>query len=96
MKPLKDILVAPILTEKSSDLRFEQNQYVFKVQKNANKVEIKKAVETRFNVIVDNVTTVNVTGKTKNVRGVPGKTAAWKKAFVRVRQGDKIPEFEGA
>ena len=96
MKPVKDILCGPILTEKSSDLRFDQNQYVFKVQMNANKVEIKKAIETRFNVIVDNVRTMVVRGKKKNVRGVSGRTPSWKKAFARIRQGDKISEFEGA
>ena len=96
MKAIKDILCEPLLTEKSSDLRFDQNQYLFKVRRDANKVEIKKAVETRFNVIVDNVTTLTVRGKTKNVRGVPGQKPSWKKAFVRVRSGDKISEFEGA
>jgi large subunit ribosomal protein L23 len=96
MKPIKDILSGPVLTEKSSDLRFGSNQYVFKVSMTANKIEIKKAVETRFNVIVDNVNTMIKRGKTKNTRGIPGKQASWKKAFVSVRQGDKITEFEGA
>ena len=96
MKAIKDILCGPVLTEKSSDLRFDKNQYVFKVRKDANKIEIKKAVETRFNVIVDGVRTLVIRGKTKNIRGVPGKKPTWKIAFVRVRQGDKISEFEGA
>jgi large subunit ribosomal protein L23 len=96
VKAVKDILVGPVLTEKSSDLRFGKNQYVFSVRMDANKIEIKKAVETRFNVIVDNVSTLVMRGKTKNVRGVPGRKPSWKKAFVRIRQGDKISEFEGA
>ncbi|MFC1584412.1 50S ribosomal protein L23 [Fibrobacterota bacterium] len=96
MKAFKDILSEPLLTEKSSDLRFDKNQYVFRVRLDANKIEIKKAVETRFNVIVDNVTTQIVQGKKKNTRGIIGKKSTWKKAFVRVRAGDKIPEFEGA
>jgi large subunit ribosomal protein L23 len=96
MKAVKDILSGPVLTEKSSDLRFDENNYVFKVRMDANKIEIKKAVETRFNVIVDNVNTMVIQGKTKNTRGIPGKKASWKKAFVRIRQGDKISEFEGA
>jgi len=96
VKAVKDILVGPVLTEKSSDLRFEKNQYVFRVRPDANKIEIKKAVETRFNVIVDNVSTLVMRGKAKNVRGVPGRQPSWKKAFVRIRQGDKISEFEGA
>ena len=96
MKAIIDILSGPVLTEKSSDLRFDKNQYVFKVRIDANKVEIKKAVETRFNVIVDSVNTMVISGKPKTTRGIPGKKASWKKAFVRVRQGDKISEFEGA
>ncbi len=96
MKAIKDILCGPVLTEKSSDLRFVRNQYVFKVRTDANKVEIRKAVEMRFSVIVDSVKTSVVRGKTKNIRGVLGKTPTWKKAFVRIRQGDKISEFEGA
>lgn len=96
MKAIKDILCSPVLTEKSSELRFSSNQYVFKVRTDANKVEIRKAVEMRFNVIVDSVKTSVVQGKTKNIRGVLGKKPTWKKAFVRIRQGDKISEFEGA
>jgi large subunit ribosomal protein L23 len=96
MKSVKEILGGPILSEKSSDLRFDKNQYVFKVNIKANKVEIKKAIETRFNVIVDNVNTMTLRGKRKNTRGIPGKKSSWKKAFVRIRQGDKISEFEGA
>jgi large subunit ribosomal protein L23 len=96
MKPIKDILLGPMLTEKSSDLRFDKNHFVFQVRKDANKIEIKKAVETRFNVIVDDVKTLNVKGKPKSVRGISGIKPAWKKAFVRVRKGDNIPEFEGA
>ncbi len=96
MKPLKEIISKPLLTEKSSTLRFDENQFIFRVPASANKVEIKKAVETRFNVIVENVNTLNNRGKVKNTRGIKGKQANWKKAFVRVRKGDSIPEFEGA
>ena len=96
MKAIKDVLCRPVLSEKSSDLRFDKNQYVFSVKTDANKIEIKKAVETRFNVIVDNVNTMTIRGKRKNTRGIPGKKPTWKKAFVRIRQGDKISEFEGA
>lgn len=96
MKSLKDILAEPHLTEKSSSLRFDKNQFIFKVKLNTNKKEIKKAVETRFNVIVESVNTVTVQGKIKNTRGIKGKAPNWKKAFVGVRKGDTIPEFEGA
>ena len=96
MKSVKDILIAPMLSEKSSGLRFDTNQYVFRVAESANKIEIKKAVETRFNVIVDDVRTLRVRGKVKNTRGIVGNRPSWKKAFVHVRQGDSISEFEGA
>ena len=77
-------------------MRFEQNKYVFKVIPSANKIEIKKAVEERFNVIVDYVKTLNIRGKVKTTRGVTGRKANWKKAFVSIRKGDTITEFEGA
>ena len=96
MKSIKDILAEPHLTEKSASLRFEDNQFVFKVKVNTNKKEIKRAVETRFNVIVEDVNTVTIRGKKKNTRGITGQAPTWKKAFVSVRKGDTIPEFEGA
>jgi len=96
VKPLKEILVEPHLTEKSSTQRFDDNKYVFKVKIGANKKEIKKAIETRFNVIVEDVNTITMRGKMKNTRGVTGRSPDWKKAFVGVRKGDTIPEFEGA
>ena len=95
MKPLKDIIQAPIFTEKASDMRFSINQYVFKVGKKATKFEIKRAIEIKFNVIVESVNTLNVSGKLKRVRKELGRTASWKKAIVRLREGDKISEFEG-
>ncbi len=96
MRPIKDILVAPVMSEKSSGLRFSENNYVFKVSTSTNKIEIKRAVEKRFNVIVDEVRTVNVRGKMKNVRGVAGRASSWKKAYIKVHQGQSISEFEGA
>ena len=96
MKSLSRVLASPVLTEKSSALRFAQNEFVFRVLPDANKIEIKKAVEKRFNVIVENVRTLTVQGKFKTTRGVKGQRAAWKKAFVKVRKGDTITEFEGA
>lgn len=96
MKPTVDILYAPVLSEKSSKMRFDRNHYVFKVALDANKIDIRRAVEGRFNVIVDSVTTMVHRGKLKNMRGIAGRKPAWKKAVVRIRQGDTIPEFEGA
>ena len=94
MKATKDILEFPWMTEKSTALRTAANQYVFKVKPEANKIEIKKAIEERFQVKVQSVNTMNVQGKLKRTRGMLGRRAAWKKAVVRLRQGDAIKEIE--
>jgi len=94
MKPLKDILGTPVFSQKSLDSREAANQYVFRVSPSTNKSEIKKAVETRFEVKVESVNTQNMMGKVKQVRGIPGRRAAWKKAVVRLKQGDVIKELE--
>ncbi len=94
MKSLKNVLNLPILSEKSLANRMLSNQYVFRVPPSANKAEIKKAVEARFEVKVVSVNTLNSEGKLKQVRGVMGRRAAWKKAVIRLRQGDVIKELE--
>lgn len=91
---LNDVLIEPVQSEKASLLR-EQGKYVFKVQPDANKFQIKDAVEKLFNVKVVKITTLNVLGKTKRVRGKPGKAADWKKAIVRLAPGETIKVFEG-
>lgn len=91
---MNDILIQPVLSEKATALR-EQGKYVFKVHTDANKQQIKEAVAKLFNVTVVKVTTVNVLGKVKRVRGKPGKTADWKKAIVRLAPGETIKVFEG-
>ena len=97
MKPVKDILLFPWMTEKTTNLRMHGNQYVFKVTSNANKVEIKQAVESRFSVRVKSVRTINVMGKVKrNRRFQPGRRPDWKKAVITLFQGDAIKEFEAA
>jgi large subunit ribosomal protein L23 len=94
MKPLKDVIGIPLLSEKSLELRTSTNQYVFRVSPSANKSEIKKAIETRFEVKVESVNTLNMMGKVKQVRGIPGRRAAWKKAIVSLKKGDTIKELE--
>lgn len=94
MKPIKDILVRPLLSEKTTALRGLSNQYAFEVTVSANKIEIKKAVEARFQVKVQSVQTLNVIGKVKRTRGIEGRRANWKKALVRLREGDTIKELE--
>ena len=91
-----NLLQSPLLTEKSSEVRFKHNQYVFKVARSANKQEIKKAVESTFNVLVESVNTSSYQGKLKRVRQDYGRRPAWKKAFVCLKKGDTITEFEGA
>ncbi len=94
MKALKNIIVAPILSEKSLALRAVSNQYVFRVAMDTNKSEIKKAIEERFEVKVASVNTLNFQGKIKQTRGIMGRKAAWKKALVRLQKGDSIKELE--
>ena len=92
------VLVRPILTEKMLKIQEEGGKYAFVVSPSANKIEIKKAVEKRFDVTVDTVRTVNVKGKSKQMntrRGITrGKRADWKKAIVTLRSGDSIDFFE--
>ena len=90
-----DILIAPVLTEKSTELH-EQGKYVFKVAPKATKIQIKEAVRRLFNVKVTDCTVVNVRGKTKRLRYKEGKTSSWKKATVKLAKGETIKIFEGA
>jgi large subunit ribosomal protein L23 len=94
MKPIKDIIKLPRFTEKAMAQRAKANQYTFEVACDTNKVEIRKAIETRFEVKVENVRTVRLQGKIKRGRGIPGRQPEFKKAYVRLRQGDVIKEFE--
>ena len=88
-----DILIEPVITEKANALR-EENKYVFIVRPDASKIQIKEAVRKLFNVKVLSCTTINVDGKVKRLRGSKGKTSAYKKAIVRVADGETIKLFE--
>jgi len=94
MKDPRDIIIRPIITEKSAMLR-EFGQYVFEVAPDSNKLEIKKAVEELFKVHVEKVRVINVKPKPKRVRLAPGYTRRWKKAIVTLKEGEHIPFFEG-
>ena len=84
------VLIEPHISEKVSLLGDSSNQYAFKVAKDANKAEIKEAVEVLFKVSVENVTTLNVKGKVKRtVKGI-SRAKNWKKAYVRVAVGQEI------
>jgi len=89
-------IIEPILTEKLSDLQEKENKYGFVVDKNANKIEIKKAVEDKFEVKVEKVTTMNMKGKLKKLGRFEGKRASWKKAIVTLAENDKIDFIEGS
>jgi large subunit ribosomal protein L23 len=91
-----DIVVRPVITEKSTLLKDAGNQYVFEVQRDANKIEIKKAVEKLFKVKVVAVHVANMEGKKKRLGRFAGKRPDWKKAVVKLSPKDKITIFEGA
>ena len=89
-----DIIIKPIVSEKSMD-QLADRKYTFKVAMNANKIEIKKAVEEIFKVKVVNVNTVRINGKVKRMGRYEGKTSDYKKAIVQLAEGDSIEIFEG-
>lgn len=94
---LEDIIKRPlILTEKGSNLRETTNKYMFEVDRNANKIEIRKAVETLFSVSVVDVNTLIIRGHMKRMGRGYSKTKNWKKAIVTLKQGDSIEAFGGA
>ena len=87
-----DIIVKPIISEKSMD-QMADKKYTFEVAKGANKIEIKKAVEEIFGVKVISITTSTVKGKIKRMGATSGKRADWKKATVRLSHDSKTIEF---
>lgn len=94
MRDARDVLIRPVISEKSVGL-VEEDKYTFWVNPAANKIEIKAAVEKMFKVHVREVSTMNVKGKEKRVGRYVGKTADRKKAIVKLQAGDKIEGFAG-
>ena len=93
MKTAYDIIIKPVITEQSMEAT-EDKKYVFQVAIDANKVEIKKAVEEIFGVKVAKVNTINYDGKTKRMgAGRPGTRKSWKKAYVQLTKDSKTIEF---
>ena len=88
------IVIQALVSEKATDLQEKQNCYVFKVAKDANKLEIKRAIEKGFNVKVTSVAVSNIKGKTKKLGRFEGKRPGWKKAFISLKEGEKIELFE--
>ena len=99
MKEIREILVAPHVTEETMkymvNKRNDVHKYVFKVAMDASKADIKAAIEKRFEVKVAKVNTLINRGKIKRVRMVAGKKPNWKKAYITLKAGQKIAEFEG-
>ena len=100
MKSPEVVIRHPLLTEKNLINQEKYNQYGFVVDTNANKIDIKRAIETKFNVKVIGVSTLFVKGKAKRMntrRGLTsGKRASWKKAIVTLHKDDSIDFFQGA
>jgi large subunit ribosomal protein L23 len=94
IKHQRDILLTPIVTEKTTALKNTNNIYTFKVNINANKVEIQKVVEELFHVVVLDVNTIKQRGKVKRLGRYSGKRADWKKAYIKLKDGDTIADFE--
>jgi large subunit ribosomal protein L23 len=92
MKDFRQVILRPIISEKSYDL-VSDNRYTFEVAKTSNKIEIRQAVEAIFDVTVLNVNTMSVKGKPKRVRQAKGYTRSWKKAIVTLAEGDTIEAF---
>ena len=95
MRTAYDIIIRPIITEKSMEA-IEEKKYVFEVAPSANKIEIRKALETIFGVKVQSVNTVKVQGKTKRMGVHVGKRSDMKKAYIQLTADSKAIElFEG-
>lgn len=93
MRTAYDIIIKPVITEASMD-NMQKKKYTFKVMSDANKIEIRKAVEELFGVKVEKVTTISMKAKTKRLGGGRyGRTSAWKKAIVKLTEDSKTIEF---
>jgi large subunit ribosomal protein L23 len=94
MAELHDVLIRPILTEKTTQLESADNVYTFEVGEASNKHQIKAAVESVFGVTVEDVRTAVVRGKSKRFGKYYGKRSNWKKAYVKLSEGDSLNFYE--
>ncbi|MBN2460045.1 MAG: 50S ribosomal protein L23 [Candidatus Cloacimonetes bacterium] len=94
MRQLREIIISPLITEKSTVQKNRSNSYYFRVSLNANKIEIRKAIEKQFNVSVISINTIRQRGKVKRMGRYSGKRTDWKKAVVRLKPGETIADFE--
>ena len=95
MKSNRQIIIRPLVTEKISNLQDTENKVAFVVDRGANKIEIRKAVEDRFDVKVEKVATLTMKGKVKRMGRFEGKRSDWKKAVITLKEGFTIDFFEG-
>ncbi|MGB2769508.1 MAG: 50S ribosomal protein L23 [Candidatus Zixiibacteriota bacterium] len=94
MKEARQVIIMPLVSEKNSNLRADQNKYVFRVDIEANKLQIRNAVEELFKVRVEDVTTMRMHGKPKRMGRFEGRRPDWKKAVVQLKKGETIELFE--
>lgn len=92
---ITQVIKGPLITEKLDQLREKQRQYSFVVDLKATKLDVRRAVSTLFKVSVEEVRTTVMRGKIKRVGQTQGKRSNFKKAYVRLKEGDKIELFEG-
>jgi len=95
MNSIYDVVLRPVISEKADSQREFENVYTFEVHQNANKFEVKSAVEKVFNVQVKEVRVNVVRGKMRRVGKTAGRRRNWKKAFVTLKEGHQIDLFEG-
>jgi large subunit ribosomal protein L23 len=96
MKNVYDVIKRPLFTEKGSALKEAENKVLLEVARDANKIEIKKAVEELFKVKVEKVSTIKAHGKMKRYGKFTGKTSDRKKALITLKEGEKLDFIEGA
>ena len=93
---LRKVLIQPLLTEKVTAMREQNNTVGFLVRPDANRIQIRQAVETLLKVKVERVNVLNVRGKIKRLGRFSGKRSDWKKAFVTLKEGEKLELYESA
>ncbi|HEX37877.1 MAG TPA: 50S ribosomal protein L23 [Candidatus Cloacimonetes bacterium] len=93
-KDPRSLIITPMITEKGTKIQEQAGGYLFKVRMDANKIEIKNAIQEIFNVHVKKVNTIVNKGKPKNLGRYQGRRSDWKKAIVYLAEGESISEFE--
>jgi large subunit ribosomal protein L23 len=92
----RKIILQPLITEKSTKMKETENAIVFVVNRKANKIEIKQAIQKMFDVRVETVRTMNMHGKVKRMGRFEGKRPDWKKAIVTLKEGESVDFLESA